>query len=303
MDSSAQLSPNQLSRFLDICLEYYRDGIYSSEYIESGECSTVKRKSMKHDFKEFYVGTKAKPKRLNDKLLCSIQALLDSDTTKVIEARRKIRSLNNKIKELEDGKEASIQYEINQRTRVLEQSITEKINSENTDKSMRETNRILRYKELLEKNDKIIQDMRDNTVSREIHDKTIEDYLELKETHKTTMDKYNKSEDTLKKEIEKCEEKNKKKIEKIEDTLKKEVEKCEEKNKNKIEKIEDNNKKNIEKIQEKHNKEIMKLYEKLSKYSKNDEKNKKLEKAKQLENQMKQLLAECDISDDDDLSP
>lgn len=269
MDSSAQLSPNQLSRFLDICLEYYRDGIYSTEYIESGECSTVKRKSMKHDFKEFYVGTKAKPKRLNDKLLCSIQALLDSDTTKVIEARRKIRSLNNKIKELEDGKEASIQYEINQRTRVLEQSIKEKINSGNTDKNMRDTDRMLRYKELLEKNDKIIQDMRENTVSREIHDKTIADYLELKETHKTTMDKYNKSEDTLKKEIEKCEEKNKKKIEKIE---------------------------------EKHKKEIVKLEEKLSKYSKNDDKKKKLEKAKQLENQMKQLLAECDISDDD-LSP
>ena len=135
---------------------------------------------------------------------------------------------------------------------------------------MRDTDRMLRYKELLEKNEKIIQDMRDNTVSREIHDKTIEDYLELKETHKTTMDKYNKSEDTLKKEIEKCEEKNKKKIEKIE---------------------------------EKHKKEIVKLEEKLSKYSKNDDKKKKLEKAKQLENQMKQLLAECDISDDDDLSP
>ena len=269
MDSSAQLSPNQLSRFLDICLEYYRDGIYSSEYIESGECSTVKRKSMKHDFKEFYVGTKAKPKRINDKLLCSIQALLDSDNTKVIEGRRKVRSLMNKIKELEDGKEASIQFEINQRKRELEQTIKEKINAENTDKNMRDTNRMLRYKELLDKNHKIIEDMRENTVDREIHDTTVRDYLELKETHITTMDKYNKSEDTIKKEIQKCEEKNKKKIEKIEDQ---------------------------------HKNEIMKLEEKLSKYSKNDDKKKKLEKAKQLENQMKQLLAECDSSDDD-LSP
>ena len=266
MEGSDQLSHNQLSRFLDICLEYYKDGTYSTEYIESGECSVVKRKSMKHDFKEFYVGTKAKPKRINDKLLCSIQALLDSDNTKVIEGRRKIRALMNKIKELEDGKEAFIQFEINQRTRELEQTIREKINAENTDKSMRDTNRMLRYKELLDKNEKIIKDMRDNTVDRELADKTVKDYLELKETHIATMDKYNKTEDTIKKEIQKCEEKNKKKIEKIE---------------------------------EKHKKEIMKLEEKLSKYSKNDDKKKKLEKAKQLENQMKQLLAECDSSDDE----
>ena len=100
MDYSAQLSYNQLSKFLDTCLDFYKDGLYSLESIESGECTPARRKSMKNDFKEYFVGRKAKPKTIHPKVLCVIEALLDADTSKVIEGRRKIRALSNKIKEI-----------------------------------------------------------------------------------------------------------------------------------------------------------------------------------------------------------
>ena len=216
MDYSAKLSHNQLSKFLDICLEFYKDGEYSTESIDDGKCSATKRKSMKHDFKEFFVGTNAKPKQLNPKLLCVIQALLDADTTKVIELKRKLKHKNKIIKEMEDAKEASVNYEINQIRRNLEKEIREKIQSENTDKSMRDTNRMLRYQQIIEKQEVEIEGYKNNYVSRELHDNNVKHLLEVKEQYdliKARLKEYEKYDN---KEQEKEEKEKAKKLAEIE---------------------------------------------------------------------------------------
>jgi len=279
MDYSAQLSYNQLSKFLDTCLDFYKDGLYSLESIESGECTPARRKSMKNDFKEYFVGRKATPKTIHPKVLCVIEALLDADTGKVIEGRRKIRALNNKIKEMEDGRENFIKYEINQRSKQLEDEIREKLNSELTDKQMRDTNRMLRYKDIMDKQEEKLKIYQENYVERDLHDDNIKALLELKELHAIKLDELNNIEANHKKEIEN-----------LEDNHKKHIEKLEEKHK-----------KHIEKLEEKHKKEVDKLRQRLNDQSVDDKKQKMLEKARQLEIQRKQLLAECGL-DDDDLS-
>ena len=269
MDYSAKLSHNQLSKFLDICLEFYKDGEYSTENIEAGKCSATKRKSMKHDFKEFFVGTNTNPKQLNPKLLCVIQALLDTDTTKVIELKRKIKEKNKIIKEIEDGKEASIKYEINQRTRNLEKEIRENIQSEITDKSMRDTNRMLKYKDIIEKHENTIKNMKENTIDRKLFENSQIGFLELKEAHAITLEKLNKSDENTKEEIEKLEEKYKKEIEKLEEKYKKQN----------------------EKLEEKHKKEIDKLQSKLHNISLDDDKRKKLAQIEKKRKELEELEA------------
>lgn len=210
MDYSAKLSHNQLSKFLDICLEFYKDGEYSTESIEAGNCSATKRKSMKHDFKEFFVGTKAKPKQLNPKIICVIEALLDADTTKVIELKRKLKNKDKIIKEMEEGKEASMKYEINQRTRNLETEIREKIQSEMTDKSMRDTNRMLRYQDIMDKQAITINHYKDNYVARELHDENLNKFLELKEQYELAHARLKEYEKADNKELQKQKDKEEK---------------------------------------------------------------------------------------------
>ena len=214
MDYSVKLSHNQLSKFLDICLEFYKDGEYSTESIDAGNCSMTKRKSMKHDFKEFFVGTKAKPKQLNPKIMCAIEALLEADTSKVIEMKRKIRQKNNIIKEMEEGREAAIKYEINHRTRNLETEIREKIQAEITDKSMRDTNRMLRYQDIMDKQANTINQYKDNYVSRELHEENLNNFLEIKELYELAQSRLKQYEKDDNKELQKEEkEKAKKKAE------------------------------------------------------------------------------------------
>jgi hypothetical protein len=218
MDYSDKLSHNQLSKFLDICLEFYKDGEYSTESIDAGNCSATKRKSMKHDFKEFFVGTKAKPKQLNPKIICVIEALLEADTSKVIELKRKLKHKNKFIKELEEGKEAAIKYEINQRTRKLESEVRQQIQSEMTDKSMRDTNRMLRYQDIMDKQAITINHYKENYVARELHDENLNNYLELKEQYELAharLKEYEKGDNKeLQKQLDKEEkEKAKKKAE------------------------------------------------------------------------------------------
>ncbi len=203
MDYSDKLSHNQFSKFLDICLEFYKDGEYSTESIDAGNCSVTKRKSMKHDFKEFFVGTKAKPKQLNPKIMCAIEALLEADTSKVIEMKRKIRRKNNIIKEMEEGREAAIKYEINQRTRNLETEVREKIQSEMTDKSMRDTNRMLRYQDIMDKQAITINHYKDNYVARELHEENLNNYIEIKEQYELAQARLKQYEKDDNKELQK----------------------------------------------------------------------------------------------------
>jgi hypothetical protein len=265
MDYSAQLSHNQLTKFLDKCLDFYKDGYYSLESIDEKQCTPEKRKSMKNDFKEYFVGTKAKPKTINPKVLCVIEALLEADTSKIIEGRRKIKALNNKIKELEDGKQASIQFEVNQRRRELENEIREQMKSQNTDQQMRDTNRMLRYKDIMDKQDETIKNYQESYVRRELHDNNVKAFVELKEIYAMKLNELNNIEANHKKDIENIEEKHKK---------------------------------DIEKIEEKHKKEVEKIRQKLNEQSLDDKKKKALEKARQLEIQRKQLLAECGLDDE-----
>lgn len=266
MDYSAQLSYNQLSKFLDVCLDFYKDGYYSLESVDEKQCTPQKRKSMKNDFKEYFVGTKAKPKTINPKVLCVIEALLDADTSRVIELKRRNRELNNKIKELETEKQNAIKYEVNQIRRELETSIRQELKSEQTDTQMRDTNRMLRYKDIMDKQEKAIKNYKDNFVNRELHDNNIKELYELKLLYEKSQERVKIYEAGEKKEIEKIEQLYKKQIEKIEET---------------------------------HKKQIEKLNEKLAKYSNSESKKKKLEKARQLEIQRQKLLEECGISDDE----
>jgi chromosome segregation ATPase len=203
MDYSAQLSYNQLSKFLDTCLDFYKDGIYSLESVDEGKCSTQKRKSMKNDFKEYFVGTKSKPKTINPKVLCIIEALLDADTSKVIELKRRNRQLNNKFKELETEKQNGNNYELNQIRRELETSIRQKIQSEQTDSLMRQTNKLLRYEDIIKNLEAKVSQYRTNYVERELLDKSAENYLEIKELYDNVNAKLKKFEQKEDKELHK----------------------------------------------------------------------------------------------------
>jgi len=203
MDYSAQLSYNQLSKFLDVCLDFYKDGYYSLESVDEKQCTPGKRKSMKNDFKEYFVGTKAKPKTINPKVLCVIEALLDADTSKVIELKRRNKQLNNKLKELETEKQNGINYEVNQIKRDLEKNIRLELKSEQTDSLMRQTNKLLRYEGIIKNLEAKVSHYRTNFVERELLDKSAENYLEIKELYDIANAKLKKLEQKEDKELHK----------------------------------------------------------------------------------------------------
>jgi hypothetical protein len=203
MDYSAQLSYNQLSKFLDVCLDFYKDGYYSLESVDEKQCTPGKRKSMKNDFKEYFVGTKAKPKTINPKVLCVIEALLDADTSKVIELKRRNKQLNNKLKELETEKQNGINYEVNQIKRDLEKNIRLELKSEQTDAQMRQTNKLLRYEGIIKNLEAKVSHYRTNFVERELLDKSAENYLEIKELYDIANAKLKKLEQKEDKELHK----------------------------------------------------------------------------------------------------
>lgn len=203
MEYSAQLSHNQLSKFLDVCLDFYKDGYYSLESVDEKQCSPQKRKSMKNDFKEYFVGTKAKPKTINPKVLCLIEALLDADTSKVIELKRKSRQLNNKVKELETEKQNGANYELNQVKRDLEKNIRLELKSEHTDRLMRQTNKLLRYEGIIKNLEDKVSHYRNNFVERELLNKSSENYLEIKELYDVANAKLKNLEQKEDKELQK----------------------------------------------------------------------------------------------------
>jgi len=203
MDYSDQLSYNQLSKFLDVCLDFYKDGYYSLESVDEKQCTPGKRKSMKNDFKEYFVGTKAKPKTINPKVLCVIEALLDADTSKVIELKRRNKQLNNKLKELETEKQNGINYEVNQIKRDLEKNIRLELKSEQTDAQMRQTNKLLRYEGIIKNLEAKVSHYRTNFVERELLDKSAENYLEIKELYDIANAKLKKLEQKEDKELHK----------------------------------------------------------------------------------------------------
>ena len=203
MDYSDQLSYNQLSKFLDVCLDFYKDGYYSLESVDEKQCTPGKRKSMKNDFKEYFVGTKAKPKTINPKVLCVIEALLDADTSKVIELKRRNKQLNNKLKELETEKQNGINYEVNQIKRDLEKNIRLELKSEQTDSLMRQTNKLLRYEGIIKNLEAKVSHYRTNFVERELLDKSAENYLEIKELYDIANAKLKKLEQKEDKELHK----------------------------------------------------------------------------------------------------
>jgi len=214
MDYSAQLSYNQLSKFLDVCLDFYKDGYYSLESVDEKQCTPGKRKSMKNDFKEYFVGTKAKPKTINPKVLCVIEALLDADTSKVIELKRRNKQLNNKLKELETEKQNGINYEVNQIKRDLEKNIRLELKSEQTDAQMRQTNKLLRYEGIIKNLEAKVSHYRTNFVERELLDKSAENYLEIKELYDNVNAKLKKLEQKEDKELHKQLEKEEKELHK-----------------------------------------------------------------------------------------
>ena len=105
--STPLISSPDFQKLADIFLDFYQEGKYSLDGVENNESTHNQRKSIKNDFKDHIYGD-SKFRRKNGKdavkiwpkyTLCLFEALIDADTKKVIDLRRKIKTLVKEVNE------------------------------------------------------------------------------------------------------------------------------------------------------------------------------------------------------------
>ena len=223
---------SELNDILDISLEFYKDGIYSQDSIDNGDCTAAKRKSMRSDFKDHFIGTskwrkdnEGNPKIIHPKDMCLFRALLDSDTKRIIEYKRKNRVLTLKLKEQEKSSEQAISSRVVGTTRKLKEELRAEMNAEQTHRLMSQTNKILRLEDIIQSLEAEVLVMRENYVDRTLHDRQLGEYVELKEIHSKTLEKLKKLEvasekdDSIKEKKRKLILQKQKELEELQDNL------------------------------------------------------------------------------------
>jgi DNA repair exonuclease SbcCD ATPase subunit len=277
-----QLSNTEIDNLCELAVDNYKNGAYSKEAIEEENCTPDRRKSMKNDFKNYLIGS-AKERRdrqgvnkpRTQKELLWFRLLLDCDTQRICKMKRELREIKKVIKEQKEIIEKYKQNNDPGYRKKLEEKIKNEIDEELCGRLERQRDKLIRYETIIKKLEERNESLTDSTVSREYHDKMVEDFLHVKNLN-----------DELRKENKFLSEKDVKATKRIMAELDDEKDKLKEKYK-----------KEIEKLEEKHNKEIDKLRQRLNDQSGDDKKQKMLEKVRQLEIQRKQLLAECGLDE------
>ena len=235
MDSSDKNPPKQnnhyysyftLSEFnaiSNIFLEYYENGKYSDEGVAEGESTTGQRKSLKHQFKDHILGDAKYIKDHNGEYKkwsrytgCLLKALLEADTMKVIEKNRKIKQLNNKLKEEIESRERTIQVRVNDATQFVMNDARATVDEELREKSDRIEGRFKKYQDTIAKyaeENKTLNQLLDTAVSREAFEEStstvLAQKLEIEHLRKRLKKRRERQEEKLSEEQEKEDEKKK----------------------------------------------------------------------------------------------
>jgi len=235
MDSSDKTPPKQnthhysfftlpeFNAISNIFLEYYENGKYSDEGVAEGESTTGQRKSLKHQFKDHILGDakyikdhNGEHKKWSRYTGCLLKALLEADTMKVIEKNRKIKQLNNKLKEEIESRERTIQVRVNDATQFVMNDARETVDEELREKADRVQGRFKKYQDTIAKyaeENKTLTELLDTAVSREAFEEStstvLAQKLEIEQLRKKLKKRRERQEEKLSEEQEKEYEKKK----------------------------------------------------------------------------------------------
>lgn len=214
---------SEFNAISNIFLEYYECGKYSDEGIAEGESTAGQRKSLKHQFKDHILGDakyikdhNGEHKKWSRYTGCLLKALLEADTMKVIEKNRKIKQLNNKLKEEIESRERTIQVRVNDATQFVMNDARATVDEELREKSDRVQGRFKKYQDTISKyavENKTLNDLLDTAVSREAFEEStstvLAQKLEIEQLRKRLKKRREKEEEKLSEEQEKENEKKK----------------------------------------------------------------------------------------------
>lgn len=214
---------SEFNAISNIFLEYYECGKYSDEGIAEGESTAGQRKSLKHQFKDHILGDakyikdhNGEHKKWSRYTGCLLKALLEADTMKVIEKNRKIKQLNNKLKEEIESRERTIQVRVNDATQFVMNDARATVDEELREKSDRVQGRFKKYQDTISKyavENKTLNDLLDTAVSREAFEEStstvLAQKLEIEQLRKRLKKRREKEEEKLSEEQEKEYEKKK----------------------------------------------------------------------------------------------
>ena len=214
---------SEFNAISNIFLEYYECGKYSDEGVAEGESTAGQRKSLKHQFKTHILGDdkyikdhNGEHKKWSRYTGCLLKALLEADTMKVIEKNRKIKQLNNKLKEEIESRERTIQVRVNDATQFVMNDARATVDEELREKSDRVQGRFKKYQDTISKyavENKSLNQLLDTAVSREAFEEStstvLAQKLEIEHLRKKLKKRREKQEEKLSEEQEKEDEKKK----------------------------------------------------------------------------------------------